>query len=76
MNLATPVMSSCHMNRSITLCSMEQVLIPITQILQCRAFKHNCKVLLIPQDTHPAGTMYKTIEVLGHQAKIQQSWAA
>ena len=45
MKRATPMISSCHMKRIITLRRLKQVLISITQILQCRALKQ--KVLLI-----------------------------
>ena len=44
-NGAIPMMSSCHMSHSITLRCLKQVLIPIMQILKCRALEH--KVLLI-----------------------------
>ena len=60
-NRAIPIMSFCHMhvhdheeNHGITLRRLKQVLIPITQILQCRALEHNVLLIL-----HPAGTEYR-----------------
>ena len=58
-------------NHGITLRCLKQVLIPITEILQCRATQWASQFL-----RHPAGTMYRICKVLAHEASIQCLWAA